>query len=127
MNQNTVKLSGSLPAGELNGLRDHAALFLDDPAEIRLAIVAVDTKSTTEDLIKGEVSAALRVRRVELVVDDPADLKALKRLMLRASERRAGDTVLPLDTEQEIDALFEQFTMADPGLGGGKDDKDGDD
>jgi hypothetical protein len=125
VNQTTVKLSGTLPPGEQNGLRDHAALFLDDPAELRLAIVVIDTRATTEDLVKGEVSATARIRRVELVVDDPADMKAIKRLMLRASERRAGNTVLPLDTEQEIDALFEAFTAADPGTGK-DDDKDGD-
>lgn len=105
---NRIKLASSLPQGEANGLRAVVDQFLDDPSGVRIAVVVFDTLGTQENFDKGEVTAVARVRRVE-VITDREDAQAAKRLMMRANEQRTGQTVLPLDLESDVDAVFQAF------------------
>lgn len=108
---NQVKLLGKLPTADANGLRHHADTFVEDPATMQLAIVLMNAQGMDENYDTGVITAKVRVKRIEVVVD-PNDAKALKRLMLRALEQRTGKTVLPLDLEGDIDAIFEKFTAS---------------
>lgn len=103
-----IKLKAGLPNGEANGLLHHANLFIDDPDGMRLALCLLGTKSTTEDRDTAEVTALVRVLRIELVTDT-GDIKELQRIMLRANEARTGRTMLPFDTEKAIDDVFADF------------------
>ena len=107
-----VKLRAtSLPSGDGDGLSYHAADFVNDPTSFRLILALVDTKQIVRDIIDGEQTAIVRIRRVE-VVADVEDRREVQRIMLRANERRKGGTVLPLDMEAEIESVFATFAEA---------------
>lgn len=117
---NKIKLAAGLPDGEANGLKAAVDLFLDDPAGARIGIVVFDTKGTAEDFDDGVVTATARVRRVEIITDTD-DAQAAKRLMMRANEQRTGQTVLPLDLEADVDAVFASFAKGKAGAGSEED------
>jgi hypothetical protein len=108
-----IRLKAGLPNGEANGLRDVADQFIDNPDDMKLALVLLDTKAVTEDRDAGDTTALARVRRIE-VISRPDDVKELQRIMLRANEERTGKAVLPFDTEKSIDAVFSQFADEAP-------------
>jgi hypothetical protein len=108
-----IRLKAGLPNGEANGLRDMADKFVDEPDDMKLALVLLDTKAVTEDRDAGDTTALARVRRIELITRTD-DVKELQRIMLRANEERTGKAVLPFDTEKTIDALFADFAAETP-------------
>lgn len=108
-----IKLKAGLPNGDANGLIHHANLFIDDPDAARLALCLVGTKSTTEDRDDGDITALVRVLRIELVTDK-GDVTQLQRIMLRANEARTGKTMLPFDTEKAIQDVFADFAAEQP-------------
>lgn len=103
-----VKLKATLPVGEANGLMAFADQFIDEPSKLRVAVVVLDTKATTEDRDAGEVTATVRVRRIE-VISDPTDIKTVQEIALSASEQRTGKTVLPFDTDEQASTPIGQL------------------
>jgi hypothetical protein len=99
-----IKLTGSLPKGDANGLGPIIGDLVDDPAALHVVLAIVDTKKITTDADTGEVVPTVRVRRIEALLPD--DLKAARRLMERALERRTGKTVLPLTLEDDVREAF---------------------
>lgn len=89
-----VKLKAGLPVGDANGLLHHADAFIDDPERLRVAVVVLDTKSTTEDRDIADITATVRVRRIE-VITDPADVEKAQHIALAANEGRTGKSPLP--------------------------------
>jgi hypothetical protein len=104
-----VQLRAGLPQGEANGLKSATSEFVDkeDP---RLVLALVSPSKYVTDADTGEETVQLKVRRVELVVDGD-DVEQLQRIMLRAHERRTGQTMLPFDTEQAIEQAFREFAL----------------
>jgi hypothetical protein len=100
----TVKSNALLPKGEENGLYAVASELIADPKKYRAVIAIVDCRRVSTDLDSGEEAATIRIRRAEVVL--PADLGAAERLIRRALEHRTGQTTLPLDLEEEIEATF---------------------
>ncbi|MFJ1461793.1 hypothetical protein [Nocardia sp. N2S4-5] len=117
------KLSPRLPGGDRNGLDLIAAAAVEHPHRQHVALVILDTKQVTTDADTGSAVATLRIRRVEIV--DRDDLPTAERLVRRALERRSGDTVLPIELEDEITIAFKGL---DPHTGeilpGGQADKE---
>lgn len=110
----TVRLSGKLPRGTHNGLAGEIAeAFEDDPKAVRVVVALMEVKSLTQDLDAADTIVTLRVRRIEAIGRDE-DQRAMKRIMMRANEERSGQTVLPFDTENEIDAFFGQWATEPP-------------
>lgn len=119
INPPKVKVAGKLPTADKNGLLSAAIDMIDNPAVLRVAVVVLATTGTEEDFGAQTVTAKTEIRRIEVISGD--DLKTAKKLMLRAADAREGKTVLPFETEQDIEAIFAKF--ADDG---GDDDPDDD-
>lgn len=107
-----IKLRPALPGGDGDGLTYHAQSFIADPTADHLVLALIDTAQVVDDMTTHDRTAVVRLRRIERV-DDPEDRRELQRIMLRAAMRRKGGTVLPLETEDEIEAVFAQFAHPD--------------
>lgn len=101
----TIKISAALPAGDSNGLPSISAAMVDDPEEVRVAVVLLDCSRITTNTDNGDVIPTARIRAIEPITGDTSDATEMKRLLRRAYERRTGHTELPLDLEKELDAL----------------------
>lgn len=104
------KLDSRLPDGNRNGLDSAASELVERPDELRVAIVLLDCRRTVHDHAAGEVIPVVRLRRIE-VIRRADDLAASERLMRRALEDRSGQSVLPLDVEDELSAAFRQIEV----------------
>jgi hypothetical protein len=106
-------LGGNLPRGDANGLSAMAADLIREPERKRVIIALVDNPTTKINNVTGDRTATVRVCRIEAV--RPADLGAAEQLMRRALEQRMGQTVLPLDLEDELSEAFAEIDLdADP-------------
>jgi hypothetical protein len=108
-----IKLSGKLPGGDANGLGAIAPQLVTNPHRVHVLVALVDCRSTTTDNDSGDTMPTARIRRVEAITG-AEDLKTLERLLRRAMEHRTGQTVLPMDLEDELTAAFEDI---DPNTG----------
>jgi hypothetical protein len=112
----TVKIRAtSLPRGDGDGITYYAQDFVDHPEQMRLVLAVVAPRQIVTDTVTGDHTAIVGIRRLE-VITDPDDDRAFMRIMLRANQRRNGGTVLPMETEDEIELMFADFvdTPADP-------------
>lgn len=100
-----VKLASSLPEGDANGLVAVHQKLCDAPHEMHVVVALLDCKRITTETDTGELVPTGRVRRIE-VITEAQDGKRLVQLVRRAYEARTGQTVLPLDMEDELSALF---------------------
>jgi hypothetical protein len=100
-------LGGNLPKGDANGLSAMAGDLIREPERKRVIIAIVDNPTTKINNVSGDRLATVRICRVEAVLPD--DLGAAEQLMRRALEKRTGQTVLPLDLEDELSAAFAEF------------------
>lgn len=117
-----TKLASKLPKGDGNGLDSIARPLVENPHEMHVVIALIDCSKTTTDNDSGEVEPTARIRRVEVVAQD--DLDAAEKLMRRALEKRTGNTVLPIDLEDEITEAFNNIAF-DPETGEVTNDADG--
>lgn len=103
----SAKLAGLLPKGDADGLAPITNDLIKHPQRFHVLMVLVDCKSVVTDNDSGDVVPTARIRRIEVIGrEDRDDLKAAEKLMRRALERRSGDTVLPLDLEDELSIAF---------------------
>jgi hypothetical protein len=105
-------LGGNLPKGDANGLAALAGDLISDPERKRVIIAIIDNPKTVVHNITGDRVATVRIVRIEAV--RPADLPAAEKLIRRALEQRTGQTVLPLELEDELSDAFAEFDPADP-------------
>jgi len=96
----TVKLASALPAD--HGLTAVATSLIDDPEQMHIVLAIVKTKKLTTDVESGDVSPTAHIKRIEVVGSDKDEAKRLLQIMRRAHERRTGNTVLPLDLEDDL-------------------------
>lgn len=115
----TAKLGGGLPKGDHNGLGPILRELIDQPHRLHVVLAIVDCKSIHTDNDTGEIVPTARIRRIEAVT--PADLKTAEQLMRRASDKRSGMTMLPIELEDELAAAFNRV---DPRTGEFIDDDD---
>ncbi len=106
-----VKLSGKLPGGDGNGLARISGQLVKLPHKVQVLVALVDSCKTITDTDSGDTIPVVRIRRVEVVRTQ--DLKEAERLIRRALEARTGETVLPLELEDEISAAFENIDIDD--------------
>lgn len=99
-----TKLSSSLPEGDGNGLTSIARELIERPHDIHVVIALVDCKRTTRDNDTAEVVPTARLRRIEVIDGDDKDVA--QQMMRRALEQRTGETVLPLDLENDLRTAF---------------------
>lgn len=99
----TVKLSSKLAADpDLNGLDSLADAMIEDPRQIRVAVVHFDTVKIIDDTDTGARVPYARIRKVEPIgnVDEvPAELA---QIVQRATEERTGKAPLPFESVEGI-------------------------
>lgn len=106
MSEGIVKLSSSLPkADSVNGLSALAGDMASEPERMHVAVIVFDTSRVTIDTDSGDAVPTARVRRIEPITGI-ADRQRLQTLVTRAFEERTGKTVLPLEIEDELRAVF---------------------
>lgn len=103
-----TKISSTLPGDEQNGLHVVAKALRERPKDTHVIVAVIDTKTLTTDVETGAVTPTARILAVEVINPDPNldDLETAQRLMRRASERRHGGEMLPIEVEDEFTALF---------------------
>lgn len=104
----SVRLSGILPPGAFNGLTEVADEFVGDTAGRQIVVALIEVKHVVQDVEKARQVVVLKIARVEAISRED-DQRAMKRIMMRANEERSGQTVLPFDTEDEIDSFFGEW------------------
>jgi hypothetical protein len=102
-----VKLSSKLPGGDANGIAKILGELVKAPHKVQVLVALVDSQKSVTDHDTGDIVPVVRIRRVEVVRKQ--DLKEAERLIRRALEARTGETVLPLELEDEISAAFENI------------------
>lgn len=105
-----TKFSGTLPGGEANGLSALAAQLLRNPQGTHIVVGIIDTKTITTDVDTGDQVPTVRFRRVEPVPGPDAD--HVVRIMQRATERRTGAAMLPIEMEDELKDLLESLDLS---------------
>lgn len=112
--------------GDANGLADQSAIqqLLDDPTKMHVGIVIFNAPKSETDMETDTETIEIRMRRIEAIFDDRlGDASALQRLLIRATERRTGETVLTSELEDDVRAAFEGLAL-DDGSDGGDGDRD---
>jgi hypothetical protein len=107
-----ISLSGALPRGDGNGLGVIVKSLIREPEKIHALVVLVDTTKLVTHVDTGETIPVLRIRRAEVIRDE--DLKEAERLVRRAWEQRNGDTVLPLEMEDDLRLIFDSVVEPEP-------------
>lgn len=98
-----MKMKGTLPKGESNGISALEPKILKKSHPI-VALVVLDEAGRYQDHETLEWEVTLKIRRIEAVLAE--DIEAATRLVQRAYESRTGDATLPIELEEEIrDAL----------------------
>jgi hypothetical protein len=115
----TVKLAGTLPTGQHNGLLPlHARLVDGAKNDVLVAVALIDRRKLEHDDDSHMDVPTMRIRRIE-IMSDKNDSGDLIRLMLREFERRTGQTVLPLDLEHDLREVVDAGVEASPPEEGG--------
>jgi hypothetical protein len=88
-----VRLSTKLPkATDANGLQPIANALLDEPRELRYAVIAYDVARLIDDLDAGTDTAVVRIQRIEPLNDDDSD--TARKLLDQAAQTRSGTASL---------------------------------
>ena len=112
-----VKLSSALP--DDHGLAAVAEQLIGEPDRLHVVVALVKTKKLTTDVDSGEVDPTAHIKRIEVVAGDSDETKRLMQIMRRQHERRTGNTVLPLDLEDDLRSVFGEHVDPDTGEIGG--------
>ncbi|HEY2088540.1 MAG TPA: hypothetical protein VGH54_21295 [Mycobacterium sp.] len=104
-----MKLRAALPKGDGNGLTVISRPLTARPDQVHVVIALVKTEKLTTNVADGQVEATLAIRGLEVVTDE--DQAAAFRLLERSLERRTGQTMLPLELEDDIRAAFSEVDI----------------
>lgn len=99
-----TKLAAALPKGNGNGLAAIAGDLVSTPGKLHVVVALIDCSKITEDIDSGDTIPTARIRRIEVI--DGQDKDLAQRMMRRALEERTGQTVLPMDLEDDLRAAF---------------------
>lgn len=94
----SVNLAGALPKASTNGLGRIAGALIDNPDQVQIAIVLLDSPKMTTNNDTGEVIPTARVRAIEPLVTTESATTA-REMMRVAYQARTGNVELPLDWE----------------------------
>lgn len=103
----TLKLLAALPQEHnSNGLDDKIAERMHaDPTELHVVVMLLDCRKSEIDHDAGGIIAKARIRRAEpITLSEDREKAAL--LLRRAMESRTGQTVLPIDMEDDLRAIL---------------------
>ena len=101
-----VKMNGSLPKGDGNGLAVVESDMIRDMKKFRVCISIVDCVETVTKADTGELIPKARIRRIEVVPEEYMGLA--EKIMRAALDRRLQDNQMPWGDELEAE-LGEAF------------------
>jgi hypothetical protein len=87
-----VRLAAKLPAGDANGLKQWAALLVQQPRDRRYVIAQIDTVRVIDDVDDDTDTAVVRILRVEIAGNGLT--KRAADLLLAATKARGVDPQL---------------------------------
>jgi hypothetical protein len=100
----TVKIAGSTPDGDKNGLTAVLAQLIHRPERIHVAVVLLDTKSLSTDVDTGDVTPTVRLRAIEVFEADTAEAVRAREMLRQRYARRTDRPELPFDIAGLLDA-----------------------
>jgi hypothetical protein len=113
----TVKLAAKLPGDfETNGLDSQAQRLIDDPKELLIAVVWLDTAKIIADVETGDQVPVARIRRIEPLGDVGDVSQAVRDLVGSAVEQRTGRNPIPFDIAEVIEGHDPDQTTIDDEL-----------
>ncbi len=93
-----VKLGSKLPGdAEINGLDSRARWLEENPEELLVAVVYLDTAKVVLDTDSGAHIPHVRVRRIEPLGTISEVPKGVREAMAEAEEERTGRTAIPFE------------------------------
>lgn len=98
-----TKLASALPDG--HGLDAVRRALIEEPHRQHVVIGIVGTKAVTTDYEKGSKEPTVGVRKIEAVTITD-DLPMVQKLLIRATDKREGKTVLPIEVEDDLADAF---------------------
>ena len=96
-----MKLRAALP--KRHGLDSLVAAMVSAPQATHLVVGIIDCSRLTTDTDTGEVEPTARLLHIDVVLDQ--DHHTARQLLRRALDARDGQTVLPIEAEDEIAEL----------------------
>lgn len=102
----TVKLKGTLPKGEADGLNSSSRLLIKEPPEIRTVVGFVRVVGENKDYEAGTVIPVIKFENVEMILDDDDAQLVAEILARRIVVRQGGATQLdipPTDPQGAVD------------------------
>lgn len=94
----TVKLSSKLAGDfEVNGLDQTVTALLDEPKQLRVAVVWYDVKAIVEDVATGEHIPTVQIRRIEPLGNSDVVSEKIRGEVNKAIQERTGRTPIPWD------------------------------
>lgn len=100
----TVKIAGSTPEGDKNGLAAVVAQLIHRPERIHVAVVLLDTKSLSTDVDTGDVTPTVRLRAIEVFEADTAEAVRAREMLRARYARRTDRPELPFDIAGLLEA-----------------------
>ena len=94
-----VKVEGKLPEF-FNGVEPLLADLLDDPREMRIAIVHFKVSKIVRDTFADTESPTIKIMRIEPVFGEVKDV--VEQYSLTTYDKRVGIDSLPTDLEREV-------------------------
>lgn len=112
---NTVKLAGKLPGGiEVNGIDQTAKDLIDDPKQLRCAVVWYDVQKITDDIEHSTEVPTIQVRRFEPLGSADVVSKTIKAEVEKVIKARTGRTPIPWDIVEVVEGHDpDQMTIGD--------------
>lgn len=104
-----MKIAGALPKGEANGLATLDRIVTSDTEMRHVVIAVLATKKVVTDIETNETEAQMRIERIERIL--PLDVEVAEQLLRRALQKRSGQTVLPIDVEDDISSAFREALL----------------
>ena len=111
----SVKLSGRLPDYPENGLVAIAHRLVQQPEDVVVVVVRLDTARLTTDLDSGDIVPTVRILSIEPLRDDSEAQTAVD-LMRSAFEARTGLAQLPFEFDDAA-LQAEADSLLRPGVG----------
>lgn len=100
----TVKIAGSTPDGDKNGLTAILAQLIHRPERIHVAVALIDTKSLSTDVDTGDVTPTVRLRAIEVFEADTAEAVRAREMLRARYARRTDRPELPFELAGLLDA-----------------------
>lgn len=108
-----INISGQVPGEQQNGLLGIEEELLEPRTpEPKIGVVIVERSAWKYNDVKQETSAVVRLKHIEFVEGEDADL--LRGILERAYARRTGNESLPIELDEPGDVVEPELDLDTP-------------